>query len=155
MWVDVKYTFFLGLSFSLHSFISWLCSSSSSFSFWVSCSIRRWHFSFCKKMWVNTAPSGIMCNTSCSLFTLSALEYTSVFVFIYSNWPFSYSIVSMASEIRITASCLIYLFSLPFFIDSSIWSTIYDLCIKVCSRGHKDNMCMRVCVSMCVLQPHL
>ncbi len=39
-------TFFLGRSFSLQSFSSWLCSSSSSFSFWVSCSIRRWHFSF-------------------------------------------------------------------------------------------------------------
>lgn len=42
-------TFFLGRSFSLHSFSSRLCSSSSSFSFWVSCSISRWHFSFWSK----------------------------------------------------------------------------------------------------------
>lgn len=44
----LEVTFFLGRSFSLHSLSSRLCSSSSSFSFWVSCSISRWHFSFWK-----------------------------------------------------------------------------------------------------------
>lgn len=39
-------TIFLGFSWSLHSFSSWLCCSSKCLSLWVSFSINRWHFSF-------------------------------------------------------------------------------------------------------------
>lgn len=39
-------TFLRGRSLSRHSFRLWLWLSSRAFSFWVSCSTNRWHFSF-------------------------------------------------------------------------------------------------------------